>query len=90
MASRANREDRNISNNQKDFREALNYELHAEGESVGDHWMQGVNPKKGALHHQMDIPAGQKISTSKLESAAHGKSPLERKRANLALRYRGE
>lgn len=79
-----------VNDRQKDFREALNYEMHAEGDSVGDHWMQDVHPKKGALHKQMGIPQGRKISTGSLEKATHAKSPLERKRANLALRYRGD
>lgn len=55
-----------------------------------DHWMQDVHPKKGALHEQMHIPEGKKISTTKLEKAEHSDSPLLRKRANLAMRYRGK
>jgi len=73
-----------------DYRDALNYETHAEGDSVGNHWMQNVHPKKGALHKMMHIPQGKKIPTRALEKATHAKSPLERKRANLALRYRGD
>lgn len=81
-----------VSPREEDFRNALNYETHAEGGSTGDHWMQKAsNPNtKGALHKQMHIPQGQKISTGALEKATHAKSPLERKRANLALRYRGD
>lgn len=79
-----------VSPREEDFRNALNYEMHAEGDSVGNHWMQDVHPKKGALHQQMGIPKGRKISTGALEKATHAKSPLERKRANLALRYRGD
>ena len=56
---------------------------------MADKWMQDVHPKKGALHEQLHIPQGQKIPTSRLRSAAHSGSPLEKKRANLALRYRG-
>jgi hypothetical protein len=55
-----------------------------------DHWMQDVHPKKGALHAQLHIPKDKKISDSRLEKATHANSPLLRKRANLALRYRGE
>lgn len=55
-----------------------------------DHWMQDVHPKKGALHAQLHISPNKKISTERLEKAEHAKSPLLRKRANLALRYRGD
>lgn len=80
-----------VSDREQDFRNALNYETHEEGDSVGDgHWMQDVHPKKGALHKMMKVPEGHKISTGALEKATHAKSPLERKRANLALRYRGD
>jgi len=83
-----------VSDREEDYRNALNYEMHAEGDSVGkDHyWMQSVseNSKKGALHKAMHIPEGKKISTSALEKETHAKSPLMRKRANLALRYRGK
>lgn len=60
--------------------------------SGGDvnYWMQDVHPKKGALHRQLHIAPGKKISYSRLEEETHAKSPLLRKRANLALRYRGE
>lgn len=54
-----------------------------------DKWMQDVHPKKGALHKQLDIPQGKKIATSTLHAAAK-KGGLLGKRANLALRYRGE
>lgn len=62
---------------------------YADGGDV-DRWMQDVHPKKGALHKMMHVPAGEKISTSALEKETHAKSPLMRKRANLALRYRGD
>lgn len=55
-----------------------------------DHWMQDVHPKKGALHKELGIPADKKISTTKLEKAEHSDNPLLRKRANLAMRYRGK
>jgi ribosome modulation factor len=54
-----------------------------------DKWMQDVHPKKGALHKQLGIPADKKIPTSTLRSNAK-KGGLLGKRANLALRYRGE
>ena len=84
----------NVSGNKRKFVDAMNdsmnYEFHDEGEDVGNHWMQNVHPKKGALHKAMHIPAGKKISTGALEKETHSKSPLMRKRANLALRYRGD
>lgn len=62
---------------------------YSEGGQV-DKWMQGVHPKKGALHEQLGIPQGQKISTRTLEKATHSPNALLDKRANLALRYRGK
>lgn len=62
---------------------------YADGGDVEGHWMQDAHPKKGALHAQLHIPQGQKIPTDRLEEAEHAKSPLLRKRANLAMRYRG-
>ena len=61
---------------------------HADGDQP-DHWMQDIHPKKGALHQMLDVPQGNKIPTSLEEDANHSKSPLLRKRANLALRYKG-
>lgn len=52
-------------------------------------WMQNVHPKKGALHQQMGIPAKKGIPTEALRIAAK-KGGLLGKRANLALRYRGD
>ena len=63
--------------------------LRADGGTT-DKWMQDVHPKKGALHQMLHIPEGQKIGTGLLEKETHAKSPLMRKRANLALRYRGD
>ena len=64
-------------------------QMHSDGGEV-DHWMQDIHPKKHALHHQLHIPEDQKIPTERLRQATHAKSPLLRKRANLALRYRGD
>lgn len=54
--------------------------------SGGHMWMQkAFNPaKKGALHRALGVPQGKKIPMSKIEQAEHSKSPLLRKRANLA------
>lgn len=60
--------------------------------SGGDvnHWMSDVHPKKGALSRSLHIPEGEKIPTHLLREETHARSPLMRKRANLALRYRDE
>lgn len=55
-----------------------------------DKWMQNIHPKKGALHKALKIPGDKKIQTSLLDKEKNAKSPLMRKRATLALNYRGE
>jgi len=40
--------------------------------------------KPGALRKALKVKAGEKISEEKLEKAEHSKSPLMRRRANLA------
>ena len=54
--------------------------------SGGRLWIQkAINPsKKGALHKALGVPVGQRIPMSKIKKAEHSKSPLLRKRANLA------
>lgn len=52
-------------------------------------WIQGMHMKKGALHRELGVPAGQKIPAAKLEKAAHSSNPTERKRANLAKTLKG-
>jgi hypothetical protein len=47
-------------------------------------WIAGAVKHKGALHKALGVPQGQKIPEKKLEKAEHSKSPLMRKRANLA------
>ena len=49
-----------------------------------DHWIKGAIKHPGALHKELGIPMGKKIPTKKLKKAEHSKSPIERKRANLA------
>jgi hypothetical protein len=39
---------------------------------------------QGALHKQLGVPQGKKISEAKLEKAEHSKNPKLRKRAVLA------
>lgn len=49
-----------------------------------EHWIQGAIKKPGALHKELDVPAGNKIPKKKLEKAA--KAPgKEGKRARLAM-----
>ena len=47
-------------------------------------WIQGMHMKKGALHQQLHVPAGQKIPASKLAKASHSSNPTLRRRATLA------
>ena len=47
-------------------------------------WISKMGMKKGALHKQLGVPEGKKIPAKKLKKAEHSKSPLMRKRANLA------
>lgn len=49
-----------------------------------DKWIQGAIKHKGALHKSLHVPVGEKIPEKKLIKAEHSKSPLMRKRANLA------
>jgi hypothetical protein len=55
-------------------------------------WMNKIHPKKNALHHQMGIPAGQPIPDERLHAITNSdsSSPLLKRRAELALRYRGQ
>jgi len=39
---------------------------------------------RGALHHDLGVPLGKKIPSSKLEAAQHSSNPKIRRRANLA------
>ena len=49
-----------------------------------ENFIQKMHMKKGALHKSLGVPQGEKIPEKKLEKAEHSKSPLTRKRANLA------
>lgn len=48
-------------------------------------WIAGATKNKGALHRELNVPAGQKIPAGKLKKAQNSKNPTERKRANLAV-----
>lgn len=78
-----------VGGREDDFRNALNYETHAEGDSVGNHWIQNAHVKKGLLHKSLGIPQGQKIPQSRLEKAEHSKNPHMRKMAQFAENVRG-
>lgn len=47
-------------------------------------WIAGAIKKPGALHKDLDVPKGKKISASKLKKAVK-KGGIEEKRANLAM-----
>ena len=51
---------------------------------MAEKWIQKMHMKKGALHKDLGVPSGKKISASKLKKAEHSKSPVVRKRAALA------
>ena len=55
---------------------------------MAEKWMQTVHPKKGALRKALHVTGDQPIPEAKLKAAEHSASPLMRKRANLAERYR--
>lgn len=49
--------------------------------------MRDAKIKKGALHKALHVRKGENIPEGKLEKASHSKSPLMRKRANLAMTF---
>jgi len=52
-------------------------------------WIQKAIRKPGSLHKALHVPPGKDIPLGKIKKAAQGKSPLLRKRANLALTLKG-
>jgi len=52
-------------------------------------FIQKMHMKKGALHKELGVPEGKKISEKKLEKAEHSKNPTLRKRAVLAETLKG-
>ena len=52
-------------------------------------WIQGMHMKKGALHKELGVKQGEKIPEAKIKKAEHSKSPLLRKRSNLADTLKG-
>lgn len=53
------------------------------------HWIADAVKKKGALHKELKVPMGNKISEAKLEKAEKSKNPKLRKRAQLAETLKG-
>lgn len=51
---------------------------------MSKHWIKDAIKKPGALHKDLGVPQGKKISASKLKKAEESKSPTIRKRAQLA------
>lgn len=47
-------------------------------------WIKQATKNKGGLHRSLGVPAGKKISASKLEKASKSSSPKVRKQAALA------
>jgi hypothetical protein len=58
-------------------------DMYKDSEGKGN-WIKGSHLKTGALHRELQVPLGKKIPAGKLSKALHSKSPLSRKRANLA------
>lgn len=48
-------------------------------------WIQKAHIKKGALHKELGVKAGEKIPEKKLVKAEHSKNKLEVKRAKFAV-----
>jgi len=52
-------------------------------------WIQSAIKKPGALHEELGVAKGKKISKSKLDKAAKSSNPLLAKRANFAKTLSG-
>ncbi len=55
---------------------------------MAEKWIQKAKIKKGALHRDLGVPAGQKIPEKKLEKAEKSRNPTTRKRAALAETFK--
>ena len=51
---------------------------------MAKNWIAGATKNKGALHHALHVPEGEKIPAKKLEKAEHSDNPVIKRRANLA------
>lgn len=47
-------------------------------------WIKGATKNKGALHHALKVPEGEKIPAAKLATATNSDDPKVRKEAALA------
>lgn len=52
-------------------------------------WIQKAIKHPGALHRELHVPEGKKISAKKLAKAEHSSNPRMRKQANMAKTLRG-
>ena len=57
---------------------------------MSDHkWIQDTHMKKGALHRELNVKAGEKIPAKKLKKAEHSKNKKLAKRARFAEELKG-
>jgi hypothetical protein len=56
-------------------------------QSKNRNWMQGAVSHPGALHRQLNVPAGQKIPAKKIAAAANSSNALLARRARLAQTF---
>lgn len=56
---------------------------------MAKNWIKDMHMKKGALHKDLNVKAGEKIPASKLKKAEKSKSPIIAKRAHLAETLKG-
>jgi len=61
----------------------------AQGSRAKKNWIQGAIKKPGSLRKALHVAKGKDIPAAKIEKAVQSKSPLLRKRANLALTLKG-
>ena len=52
-------------------------------------WIKGAIKHPGALHRELGVPEGKKISAKKMSKALHSSNPRLRKQANLARTLSG-
>jgi hypothetical protein len=56
---------------------------------MANKWIQKAIKHPGALHRELGVPQGKKISAKKMAKAAKSSNPRIRKQANLAKTLRG-
>lgn len=79
-----------VDKRQQDFENALNYEMHADGDSVGNdpHWIEHADINKGGLHRALHISPDKKIPQNRLDQTEHSRNPHMRKMAQFAENVR--